>query len=128
MFFAYNPVNQVKEPRVHHCYKVLSSEEIESLKVGDRIWVLDINGKDALAYVRVEISRAIAYAKVFVSSALDKTKNKKAVYALNNAAGFIQKCLSKKMKTRNTPKLTFIFDESFEEGFRINKIIEDNIT
>lgn len=74
---------------------------------------------------RVEVSKDIAYAKVYVSSILDDQKNKKAVEALNNASGFIQKMLSKHMKTRNTPKLTFLYDTSFKEGFRINKIIED---
>ena len=75
---------------------------------------------------RVQASKDIAYAKVYVSSFLNDAKNKKAVDALNNAAGFIQKMLSKKMKTRHTPKLTFIYDTSFKEGFRINKIIEDS--
>lgn len=76
---------------------------------------------------RVQVSKDIAYAKVYVSSFLDEEKNREAVAALNNAAGFIQKMLSKHLKTRNTPKLTFIYDTSYEEGFRINKMIEDSI-
>ena len=77
---------------------------------------------------RVRASKDIAYAKVYVSSFLDDKENKQSVDALNNAAGFIQKMLSKKMKTRNTPKLTFIYDQSLKEGFMINKIIEDTST
>ncbi|MFW5769333.1 MAG: 30S ribosome-binding factor RbfA, partial [Spirochaetota bacterium] len=51
-----------------------------------------------------------------------------AVDALNHASGFVQKQLGKKLKTRNTPKLTFIADTSVKEGFRINKLIEDSLS
>lgn len=77
---------------------------------------------------RVKVSKDIAYAKVYISSFKNEEYNQKAADALNRAAGYIQKLLGKKMKTRNTPKLVFHYDRSFEEGFRINKLIEDALS
>ena len=77
---------------------------------------------------RVKVSKDIAYAKVYVSSFKNEEYNRNATEALNKAAGYIQKMLGKKMKTRNTPKLVFHYDRSFEEGFRVNKLIEDALS
>lgn len=77
---------------------------------------------------RVEVSKDIAYAKVYISSFLGGENDRKAADGLNSASGFIQKQLSAKMKTRNTPKLTFIYDPSIEEGFKVNKTIEENLS
>lgn len=74
---------------------------------------------------RIKVSRDLGHATVFVSSFLEHEKLDSSVEALNSASGFIQKNLGKKMRTRVTPKLVFRADHSIEEGFNVNKTIED---
>ena len=38
---------------------------------------------------------------------------------MNSAAGFIQTALSKKLRLRQFPKLTFLVDNSIKEGFEM---------
>ena len=73
-----------------------------------------------LSVSNVEVSKDIAHAKVFISSYENRKKLNTAVSALNNAAGYVQFLLGKKMKTRNTPKLVFIADDSISEGDKMN--------
>ena len=67
----------------------------------------------------VEVSKDTGYAKVYVSSFENPQAVENAVKALNHAAGFIQAKLGKKLRLRNTPKLTFFQDGSIERGVRM---------
>jgi ribosome-binding factor A len=49
----------------------------------------------------------------------------KAVSGLNSAAGFIQGRISRSMRLRLTPKLTFHADQGIREGFEITGKIRD---
>ena len=71
----------------------------------------------------VSLSPDNAYADVFVSCFMEKDLAR-SVKALNSAAGFIQGHLAKILKTRNTPVLRFIPDTSYQEGERINNLID----
>ncbi|MBP5329774.1 MAG: 30S ribosome-binding factor RbfA [Spirochaetaceae bacterium] len=66
---------------------------------------------------RVEVSRDLSYAKVYVSSFMDDRKTQKGVKGLESAAGFIQSTLGKKLTIRQFPKLLFVLDHSISEGF-----------
>ncbi len=73
----------------------------------------------------VEVSRDINYAKVYISSFENRGSVKKTVDALNHASGFIQNRLAKRLKTRNTPKLSFFIDNSIENGIRMTHLLEE---
>lgn len=73
----------------------------------------------------VEVSKDTAYAKVYVSSFENPQAVESAVKALNHAAGFIQAKLGKKLRLRNTPRLTFIQDASIERGVRMIKKLDN---
>lgn len=75
---------------------------------------------------RIDLAVDNSAATVYVS-ALNEAQTKKSAEALNSASGFIQARLSKVVSTKNTPKLKFIPDNSYIEGERINKLIEDAI-
>ncbi len=78
-----------------------------------------------LSINRVEVSRDLAYAKVYVSSFMSDKQTKLGVKGLESAAGFIQSTLSKKLRLRQFPKLQFIADSSIKEGFNmVHKIDE----
>ena len=74
---------------------------------------------------RVEISRDLVYAKVYISSLDDKAKPGAAVEGLNHAAGFIQAVVAKRIRLRFTPRFTFIADHGIQDGFLINEKIKD---
>ena len=72
-----------------------------------------------LSINRVEVVADLAYGTVYVSSFMGEKKIQKGVEGLNSAAGFIQTALSKKLRLRQFPKLTFLVDNSIEEGFEM---------
>ena len=73
----------------------------------------------------VNVSRDLGHAKVWVSRYGDREAVSESVEALNHAAGFIQTVLSKRISLRVFPKLTFLRDDSMENGFRIAKKLRD---
>lgn len=72
-----------------------------------------------LSINRVEVTTDLAYAKVYVSTFLPDNQLFKGVDGLNNAAGFIQSQIAKKMRIRQFPKLQFIVDSGMKEGFKM---------
>lgn len=75
---------------------------------------------------RVEVSGDLSYAKVYVSSFMDDNSTKLGAEGLQSAAGFIQSTIAKKLSIYKFPKLTFIADYSYKEGFamvdKLNKL------
>ena len=45
--------------------------------------------------------------------------------ALNQASGYIQSRLAKVLKTKKTPVLTFVKDDSYIEGDKLNRLIDE---
>jgi ribosome-binding factor A len=76
-----------------------------------------------LSINRVEVVADLAYGTVYVSSFMGEKKIEKGVEGLNSAAGFIQTALSKKLRLRQFPKLTFVVDNSIKEGFEMVKTL-----
>lgn len=73
----------------------------------------------------VEVSRNLAYAKVFVTFLNDKDEDavKQGVKALQDASGFIRTLLGKAMRLRIVPELTFFYDNSLVEGMRMSNLV-----
>ncbi len=73
----------------------------------------------------VEVSRDLAYAKVFVTFLNDKDEDavKGGVKALQDASGFIRSLLGKAMRLRIVPELTFFYDNSLVEGMRMSNLV-----
>ena len=73
----------------------------------------------------VEVTRDLAYAKVFVTFFNDdKTEVKQSLAILNEAAGFIRSLLAKTLRARIMPNLRFEYDESLVEGVRMTSIVD----
>ena len=72
-----------------------------------------------LSVNRVEVSQDLSYSKVYVSSFASDDMLEKGVAGLNNAAGFIQSSIAKKLRIRKFPKLTFVVDSGMKDGFRM---------
>ena len=78
-----------------------------------------------LSINRVEITRDLKYAKVFVSSFLSDAQVEKGVEGLNSAAGFIQCVIAKKLSIYQFPKLTFYVDTAMKDGFRMVETLNE---
>jgi len=72
-----------------------------------------------LSINRVEVTKDLAYAKVYVSSFLPKNQLYKGVDGLNAASGYIQGQIARKLSIRQFPKLQFIVDTGMIEGFKM---------
>ncbi|THB68264.1 MAG: 30S ribosome-binding factor RbfA [Spirochaetaceae bacterium] len=68
---------------------------------------------------RVQVSKDLGYAKIFISGYLESRQLENAVDGLNSAAGFIQARLGAVLKTRRTPRVQFFADNSIAEGFQL---------
>jgi ribosome-binding factor A len=73
----------------------------------------------------VEISRDLAYAKVFVTFLFDNNDNavKRGLEGLNKASGYIRTLVGKAMRLRIVPELTFVYDQSLVEGMRMSNLV-----
>lgn len=73
----------------------------------------------------VEVSRDLAYAKVFVTFLNDKDEDaiKNGLKALKEASGYIRILLGKAMRLRIVPELTFFYDNSLVEGMRMSNLV-----
>ena len=80
---------------------------------------------DSLVSVtEVDVARDASFARVFVSYYGAKEKRDEIIEALNHAAGYFQKEISKRVRLRSTPRLLFVHDESIERGFRITEVLK----
>lgn len=79
--------------------------------------VKDPRVSEFLTINRVEVSKDLSYAKVFVSSFMDDASVKRGVEGLQNAAGFIQSSIAQKLRIYKFPKFTFVPDFSIKEGY-----------
>ena len=70
-----------------------------------------------------KVTNDLSYAKIYVT-VLNKEYIKDTLKALNNAKGFIRNVLKERMDIRNIPELEFVYDESIENGVKIEKIID----
>ncbi|MDR0600556.1 MAG: 30S ribosome-binding factor RbfA [Treponema sp.] len=106
----------------------LIQEQIGRLIVEGRI--KDPRVDSFLSVTRVEVSRDLAWADVFVSSYKTEEGLAKGVAGLKSAAGFIQSQLARNMRVRVTPHLRFHEDRGIREGFdmvrRLEKLVEDD--
>ncbi|ARJ41429.1 ribosome-binding factor A [Pantoea alhagi] len=73
----------------------------------------------------VEVSRDLAYAKVFVTFLNDDNADaiKGGIKALQDASGYIRSLLGKAMRLRIVPELTFFYDNSLVEGMRMSNLV-----
>ena len=72
----------------------------------------------------VSISADMKYAKVFVSCISGSEEKQEILSALAGASGFFRKELTKNLKLRHIPELSFHWDDSIERGDHIMRLID----
>ena len=86
----------------------------------------DPNITGLISVTKVKVSGDLKYAKVYVSM-INAKDNKQVLAALKKSAGFVRTEVAKRINLRTTPEIIFIFDDSIEDGSRIDTILKSVI-
>ncbi len=81
-----------------------------------------------MSITRVEVARDGSHAKLYLSTFKEGDALEQGVAGLNNAAGFIQSVVAKRIRIRLTPKLVFLPDTGIKEGFELGEKIKGLFT
>jgi ribosome-binding factor A len=73
--------------------------------------------------LEVQVSKDLSHAKVYFS-VLDPDAAADCLAALNGASGFLQREIGKVLKSRITPKLSFIYDDTDIRGRQLSDLID----
>jgi len=76
-----------------------------------------------LTVTRVDITKDLHYAKVYISVIGSAAEKAETLAALQTAAGFIAVNSSKQVTMRYFPSLTFVLDDSVDKHMRIEKLL-----
>lgn len=76
----------------------------------------------------VEVTRDLAYAKVFVTFINDTPSEiKDSIEVLTEAEGYIRSLLAKRLRARIMPHLRFVYDKSMAEGVRMSALVDQAV-
>lgn len=75
--------------------------------------------------LEVEPTEDMKEAKVYLSLLGSQGDRTRTEHALESARGFIQREIGKNLRTRNTPHLRFIFDETRDKVARLEALIDE---
>lgn len=78
-----------------------------------------------VSITRVELTKDLKFAKVWVSILGDETEQSKVMRALDHARGFIQGGVARRLQTRQTPILSFHQDRGIEQSIKISQLLKD---
>jgi len=73
----------------------------------------------------VEVSDDLRHAKVHVSVMGDEAKQKLTLRGLQNAAGFLQQKVGKRIDTRYTPRLSFLLDQGVKHSIEVARLLRE---
>jgi ribosome-binding factor A len=71
----------------------------------------------------VDLSPDLKHARVYITTMGDERET--TLKALGRAAPFLRRSLAAGCNLRFTPQLRFIFDESVDTGFRVQRLLQD---
>lgn len=78
---------------------------------------------ELMTVTRVDITKDLRYAKVYISVIGSTVEKEQTLQALQSAAGFIAVHASKKVVMRYFPSLTFVIDDTVEHQMRIASLL-----
>jgi ribosome-binding factor A len=74
---------------------------------------------------RAEVSADLQHAKVYVSVMGTERDQQLCLHGLRHAAGFIQRKLAGRMRTRFTPAVSFVLDKGVKNSLEITRLINE---
>lgn len=72
----------------------------------------------------VEVTDDLSFARVYVSVLETGEAREKALAALKHAEGFVRRELSPRLGLREVPEIRFMFDNSLEQGARVEELLK----
>jgi ribosome-binding factor A len=75
----------------------------------------------------VKTSSDLRHARVYVSVLGDRKKRQATVDGLASAHGYLQRRLAGELRMKNTPELQFVLDETTENAFRLERLIQREV-
>jgi ribosome-binding factor A len=102
--------------RVNEAIREVVSEGLSDLK-DPRIGFVTVTG--------VETSPDLHQAVVFVSVLGGEKKREKTLEGLQAAHGVLQSRISRELRLKRTPQLTFQYDPTVDHGMRLSRLIDD---
>lgn len=76
-----------------------------------------------VSVTKVDVTKDLRYAKVFVSIFGDDDSKNKSLGALKSSSGFIRREIGHRINLRYTPEVMFELDTSIEHGMHINALL-----
>ena len=102
--------------RVNEAIREVVSEGLSDLK-DPRIGFVTVTG--------VETSPDLHQAVVYVSVLGGEKKREKTLEGLQAAHGVLQSRISRELRLKRTPQLTFQYDPTVDHGMRLSRLIDD---
>ena len=103
--------------RVNEAVREVLSAHIKDLK-DPRIGFVTVTA--------AETSPDLRHARVFFSVLGDESARKDALAGLRSASGFLQSKLGAELHMKRTPTLAFVYDESIDQGMRIEELLHED--
>ena len=76
----------------------------------------------------VKVSKEFETAKVYYTILGDQAQRDKTEKGLSAAAGYLRSELARRLRLRNTPRLSFEYDVSVENGNRLSSLIDTAVS
>ncbi len=72
----------------------------------------------------VKTSPDLSHARVYVSVLGDRKARRASLDGLASAHGFLQRHVASELRLKRTPELEFVLDETTENAFRLERLID----
>lgn len=88
-------------------------------------------GKGMIGLSGVDVTRDGSYATLYITclsysgKSLSEEDKKEVLSAFESSQGYIRSAVDRAVKVRHVPALIFKFDESYEYGAKMDKILDD---
>jgi len=78
-----------------------------------------------LTITRVKLSPDLQQARVYYTSIGDDKAKRESARALDRATPFLRRQVGQRLRLKRVPELTFLYDESIEQGDRVERILQE---
>ncbi len=103
----------------------IAAEIKKALSFIIRDGIKDPRRSQMASVTKVELTRDLKYAKVYVSIYDTPEKRASTIEALQHAEGYIKSKMGEAVKIRSLPHLTFLLDDSVEYSLKISKLLKE---
>jgi ribosome-binding factor A len=82
-------------------------------------------GVGFLTITRVDVSPDLQQARAYYTTLGDEKARRESRRALQRATPFLRRQIGHRLRLKRVPELEFLFDESIEQGDRIERILQE---